>query len=132
MTRMAAISAGPCCLTQEQGLPGWGGRIRTSAFRISRNCLERTCHMNRADHGAGLSAALLREALGFDDDHSECKVSNPAAPSHGVGLFGVSVAAKKSACHTRQYQSSGHRAAKRVVDKAAGRSAQGVTVGTSQ
>ena len=81
MTRMAAISAGPCCLTQEQGLPGWGGRIRTSAFRISRNCLERTCHMNRADHGAGLSAALLREALGFDDDHSECKVSNPAAPA---------------------------------------------------
>src|SRR3984893_16620370 len=83
---MAAISAGPCCLMQEQGLPGWGDRIRTSAFRISRNCLERTCHMNRTVM-AQLKRRPSAEALGFDDDHSECKVSNPPAPSRETCLF---------------------------------------------
>src|SRR3984893_2016368 len=41
------------------------------------------------------------------------------SPRHGVGLFGVSVAAKESAWHTRQYQSSGHPAAKRVPTRCA-------------
>jgi hypothetical protein len=66
----------------DPGLAGWGGRIRTSAFRVSRNCLERTCHMNRADHGAGLSAALLRKRSGSMTIILNAKFSNPTAPAH--------------------------------------------------
>jgi hypothetical protein len=35
--------------------------------------------VNGADHGAGLAFSALLRALGFDADHSECKVSNPPA-----------------------------------------------------
>jgi Homeodomain-like domain len=73
---------------QETGLSAWGGRIRTSAFRISRNCLERTCHMNRADHGAGLSAAPLRKR-----SDSMSIIRNAKFRCHAVGreLLGLGV-----------------------------------------
>jgi len=68
-------------------LPGWGGRIRTHAFRITRSCLARTSHMIGADLMAPVKLlSSSAGALGFDDDHSECKVSNPPAPASQSSL----------------------------------------------
>jgi hypothetical protein len=56
---------------------GMSGSHQPPHSASTRNCLDRTCHMNGAVHGAGLSfLALLRNPSGYD--HSQCKVSNPA------------------------------------------------------
>jgi hypothetical protein len=57
----------------------------------------------------------LQSEAGYIDARPHQPEFESSHPSHAVGLFGVSVAAKESAWHTRQYQSSGHPAAKRVV-----------------
>ena len=104
LCRLARIVERPCNLEEvrQRGSarchPGWGGRIRTPAFRITRSSLARTCHMIGADLMAPVK--LLSSsvgALGFDDDHSECKVSNPPAPARQSGFSKERSAKSKAA-----------------------------------
>jgi hypothetical protein len=60
---------------------GWGGRIRTSAFRILSELCSLNFHMIGADLMAPhYSPQPFYGTVWFDDDHLECRVSNPAAP----------------------------------------------------
>ena len=55
-------------------------------FASARNCLDRTSHEWGRSWRRPVLLSLSAEALGFDDDHSECNVSNPAAPASQSGL----------------------------------------------
>jgi hypothetical protein len=69
-------------------LHGWGGRIRTSAFRFSPELPSLNLpYGNSADNRAAYAVlSASTGVLGLDDDHSECKVSNPATSASQSGL----------------------------------------------
>jgi hypothetical protein len=94
---MTAISSRPLTQEFETVCVAGAAEFEPLHFASARNCLDRTSHEWGGSWRRPALLSLSAEALGFDDDHSECNVSNPAAPASQSGL-------PKSTCKRPRYR----------------------------